>query len=139
MQPEPWTLVELLQFLLLGFAATVTVEIPFLFFGLSARHSAADKIVVGLLLTAFSYPIVILVIPGLLTIARIQSRLAYIIIAESYAAIVEIAFLRYLVRTRIAARPDRDAVAVLFANLCSFGIGELFLTGKISQLIHATH
>ena len=135
MPPEVWTHSGILQFLVLGYFATVAVEIPILFFGLSARYSPREKIIWGLLLTAFTYPIVILVIPGILTIAEIQNRLIYVTWAESYAAVVEVMFFRYLAGRQILSRPDRDAVVVVLANLCSFGIGELFLSGFLSRLI----
>jgi len=54
---------EAFLFLLLGYCATVAVEIPVLLVGLAPKHNRQTKLSAGLLLTAFTYPIVVLVLP----------------------------------------------------------------------------
>ena len=48
-----------------GYLLTVVVELPVLLVGLSRRHSIRDRILAGLALTAFTYPIVVCVLRSL--------------------------------------------------------------------------
>ena len=114
---NPW------RFLPLGYLLSVLIETPILLAGLSAAHSWRRRLFAGFWLTACTYPIVILTLPVLF--AR---RGVYLVIAETFAPIAECAlFWAAFYRgggSRGASLP-RDLAAIIFANLASFGIGEI--------------
>lgn len=126
---------SLWQFLALGYAVTVMVELPILYIGLSAQHSQSQRIQAGFLLTAFTYPVVVLVLPAAFTLWNNQSRIAYLIVAETYAPVAEVLFFRFLTNQRLLAGPDRDMLVIAAANLCSFLLGEAFLSDWILGII----
>lgn len=126
---------QLWLFLLLGYVATVMVELPVLYVGLAPRHSRRDRVIYGLLLTAFSYPVVVLVLPAVFALLRIDSRAAYLAIAETYAPVSEALFFRFLTSQRMLARPDRDVAAIVLANLASFLLGEMYLSARVAAAI----
>lgn len=108
--------------MLLGYLLSVAVETAVLLPGLSRRHSWRVKVFAGVWLTACTYPVVWLVLPPLL-----PERLPYLIAAETFAPAAECglfwyAFARRLPRNRRATAADM--IAILVANLCSFGVGE---------------
>jgi hypothetical protein len=102
------------QFLFLGYALTVLIESPILWFGLHPSHSASTRGFAALWLTACTYPIVILTLPALL-----PSH--YTLAAEAFAPLAEIAAFHALTRTFHV----RDAAAIALANLASFAAGLL--------------
>lgn len=112
-------------FLPLGYVVTVLIETPILLIGLSPRHVFKRKLLAGIWLTACTYPIVTLVLP--LMFAP-ESRAAYLLVAETFAPVAEcvlfwIAFGQAdLLGTRAMWR---DFLAIIAANLASFGLGEL--------------
>ena len=111
-------------FLPWGYLFTVAVELPLLLVGLSPRHSIRDRILAGLALTAFTYPIVICVLPPLVWVP--WGRGWYLLVAETFAPVAECLLFRAAfgpAPTRAAA--IRDAAAIVLANLASFGLGEL--------------
>jgi hypothetical protein len=110
---------ELWRFLPLGYLVTIAIEIPILFFGLSAHHSKLRRVVAGFWLTACTYPIVTLVLPLLLVNG---SRAFYLLVAETYAPVAE-CLLFWLAFGREARW--RDFAVIVVANLTSFVIGEL--------------
>jgi hypothetical protein len=110
---------ELWRFLPLGYLFTIAIEIPILFFGLSAHHSKIRKVVAGIWLTACTYPIVTLVLPLMLVN---ESRAFYLLIAETFAPVAECA-LFWLAFGREARW--RDFAAIVIANLASFLLGEI--------------
>jgi hypothetical protein len=67
-------------FLPWGYLFTVAVELPVLLVGLAPRHSLRDRLVAGLALTAFTYPIVICVLPPL--VWEPWGRTWYLAVAE---------------------------------------------------------
>jgi hypothetical protein len=121
------------RFLVVGYGLTVLIEVPVLFVGLSPRHGPGCRVAAGLWLTACTYPIVVLVLPYL-----IASRWGYILAAETFAPIAEwglfrLAFTDPPPRSRTDAL--RDGLAIVAANLASFGLGELLhATGILSGL-----
>jgi hypothetical protein len=104
-------------FLLLGYLATVACETPVLVLFLSSRHNMRTRVFAGFWLTACTYPIVILTLPGL-------TGPYYTATAESFAAGAEMLLFRW-----IAPRASvRDLIVVAGANLFSFLTG-YFLWG----------
>ena len=124
---------ELCLFLVVGYVATVCIEIPVLMWGLHPRHSRSFKMKAGFVLTAFTYPIVVLVLPA--TIMPYVGRVACIAIAETYAPLAEMLFFRYLVDQKLLTRPDRNAVTILLANVLSFVIGLVFLSEWLMAIV----
>jgi len=123
---------QLWRFLPLGYALTVAIELPVLWFALSRRHVPRIRLTAGFWLTAVTYPIVVVVMPLLLWPS--MSRNAYLWIAETFAPAAEcllfyLAYIRSLPSNPPATR--RDFVAIIVANLASFGLAELYwyLTG----------
>lgn len=111
-------------FLPWGYLFTVAVELPLLLVGLSPRHSIRDRGLAGLALTAFTYPVVICVLPPLVWVP--WGRGWYLLVAETFAPVAECLLFRAAfgpAPTRAAA--IRDAAAIVLANLASFGLGEL--------------
>lgn len=110
---------ELWRFLPLGYLFTIAIEIPILFFGLSAHHSKLRRIVAGIWLTACTYPIVTLVLPLILLN---ESRSFYLLIAETFAPLAE-CLLFWLAFGKEARW--RDFAVIVIANLASFLLGEV--------------
>ena len=114
--------------LIFGYLVTVLIEIPILLVGLPRKYAISEKIVNGLLLTAITYPVVVMVLPAIFTGMGIESRVLFLAVAESFAPITEVLFFRYLTDRPLAARIDRDAVVIVIANLTSFLLGEAGLS-----------
>ena len=110
---------ELWRFLPIGYLVTIAIEVPILFFGLSAHHSKLRRVVAGFWLTACTYPIVVLVLALLLVNG---SRAFYLVVAETFAPVAEclLFWLAFGRETRW-----RDFTAIVVANLASFLIGEV--------------
>lgn len=115
---------DLWTFLPIGYLATIAVEMPILWWGLSRRHPGKDRLIAGMWLTACTYPIVVLVLPALMTPE--YSRAAYLAVAETFAPAAECG-LFWLAYTRelppAAGAMRRDCLAIVAANLASFGLG----------------
>jgi hypothetical protein len=116
---------ELWRFLPLGYLLTILIETPILCVGLSRRHPLSRKLLAGVWLTACTYPIVTLVLPLLFAP---DQRVSYLLVAEAFAPVAE-CFLFWLA---FGARHEagkssmwRDFVAIVIANLASFGVGEV--------------
>lgn len=115
MSPE-----ALWSFLPVGYLLTVVLEIPVLLLLLSPAHPLRRRLLAGLWLTACTYPVVVLVLP-----LWIPDRLPYLLVAEVFAPAAEcglfaLAFQHGLKR----AERRRDWLAIILANLVSFGVGE---------------
>jgi hypothetical protein len=121
--------------LIFGYIVTVLVEIPILIVGFQRKYTIAETIVNGLLLTAITYPVVIMVLPAMFTEMRIESRALYLAVAESFAPITEVLFFRYLTDRPLAGRLDRDAAVIVIANLTSFLLGEAGLSQWIGTTV----
>jgi hypothetical protein len=116
---------ELWRFLPLGYLLTILIETPILCLGLSRRHPLKRKLFAGVWLTACTYPIVTLVLPLLFSP---DSRALYLVFAETFAPVAE-CFLFWLAFKRKGELDNvsmaRDFIAIIVANLASFGIGEV--------------
>jgi hypothetical protein len=115
------------SFLLAGYLTTIGIETPILLIGLSRPHSIARRIVAGVWLTACTYPIVVLVLPLMPVLASREA--AYLIVAETFAPVAECLIFRaafHADRAAISQRDRaRDYIAIVIANLASFGLGEV--------------
>jgi hypothetical protein len=109
---------ELWRFLPLGYLVTIAIEIPILFFGLSAHHSKLRRVAAGFWLTACTYPIVTLVLPLLLWE---QGRGMFLLVAETFAPVVECLLFWFAFGKEARWR---DFAAIVVANLASFLVGE---------------
>lgn len=118
----PPTPAALWSFLPWGYLLTVAIELPVLLVGLSARHPLRDRLTAGLVLTAFTYPIVVCVLPPLVWGSWGWGW--YLVVAETFAPVAEC----LLFRAAYGPAPNRwaavrDAAAIVLANLLSFGTG----------------
>lgn len=116
---------DLWHFLPLGYLLTIIIETPILLLGLSRRHSLKLRLVAGLWLTACTYPIVVLVLPLLLSTT---SRTIYLVVAETFAPVAEcILFWLAFGKEAEVGRASmwRDFSAIVLANLASFAAGEV--------------
>lgn len=119
MPPDP---AEAWAFLPWGYLATVASELPVLLVGLSTRHRIRDRVLAGLALTAFTYPIVVCVLPPL--VWATWGRGWYLVGAETFAPLAEcLLFFAAFGRGADHAADRRDAAVIVAANLLSFGIG----------------
>jgi hypothetical protein len=115
---------ELWRFLPLGYLLTILIETPILCIGLSRRHPLRRKLFAGVWLTACTYPIVTLVLPLLFSA---DSRALYLVVAETFAPVAECILFRLAFGQGevIDKASVRDFIAIIVANLASFGIGEV--------------
>lgn len=116
---------ELWRFLPLGYLLTILIETPILCVGLSSRHPLKRKLFAGVWLTACTYPIVTLVLPLLFAPDR---RALYLIVAETFAPVAEcvLFWLAFGKEEELGkASMRRDFIAIILANLASFGLGEV--------------
>lgn len=128
----PYDASELWRFLPVGYALTVLLETPVLWFGLSPGHRPARRLVAAAWLTACTYPIVVLVLPP--TMEAAWGRTAYVAVAETFAPVAE-CLLFWLAFGASSTQPRggdespattnlaRDLAAVVAANLTSFLVG----------------
>lgn len=121
--------------LIFGYLLTILIEIPILILGLPTKFAVKDTIVNGLLLTAITYPVVVLVLPAIFTEMGIENRVLFLAVAESFAPITEVLFFRYLIDQPLAARLDREAAVIVVANLTSFLLGEAGLSEQLTRLV----
>lgn len=116
---------ELWRFLPLGYLLTILIETPILVVGLSRRHPLKRKLFAGVWLTACTYPIVVLVLPLLFAP---DQRVSYLLVAETFAPVAEcvLFWLAFGKLEEVGTRSMwRDFIAIIVANLASFGIGEV--------------
>ncbi len=114
---------DFLRLMFVAYLITVAVETAVLLVALSRRHSVRARLFAGAWLTACTYPVVWLVLPPLL-----EERWLYLLVAETFAPVAECALFWFaFVRGRAPNRRAtvRDMLAVVVANLASFGVGEL--------------
>jgi hypothetical protein len=115
--------------MLISLVFTIFVETLVLLVGLSPRHPVSRRLAAGVWLNVCSYPILWLVLPYLLSPA--QNRTLYLAVGEPLVTLMECA-LFYLAFQRGRGLNHReffrDWIAIILANLASFGLGELFYT-----------
>lgn len=115
-------------FLPVGYLTTILIETPILIFGLSPKLSLRQKLLCGIWLTACTYPIVVLVLPALMLNDPDSSRNLYLAVAETFAPAGECFFFWLAFRSKnLLETRDwiRSLIAIVLANLASFGIGEI--------------
>ena len=110
---------ELWAWLPFGYVVTILIETPVLVVGLSRTHPLSRKLFAGVWLTACTYPIVVLVMPLLIT----SSRGLYLAVAETFAPAAECLLFWLAFRERETVW--RDMAAIVVANLASFLTGEV--------------
>jgi len=116
---------DLWYFLPFGYLLTILIETPILLLGLSSKLSFKQKLLCGIWLTACTYPIVVLVLPTLLFE---YSRSQYLAVAEIFAPVAECLIFWLAFRSKHLLETNdwmRSFAAIVFANLASFGIGEI--------------
>ena len=122
-------------FFVIGYVVTVAIELPVLLIGLAEKRKRSDRVTAAFLLTAFSYPAVVLVFPAIFTLMECDNRNLFLLVAETYAPLAEVALFRFMHYEKVFAKLDRDAFVIIAANLCSFLLGEIFLSQKIGELV----
>ncbi|CAN5514276.1 hypothetical protein BH10ACI2_BH10ACI2_15620 [soil metagenome] len=124
-QTQNLPLGDLWYFLPIGYLFTIAIETPILLIGLSPKVSIAQKLKCGIWLTACTYPIVVLVLPA---IFFGQSRTLYLAVAEVFAPVGECLLFWLAFRNKEVLSSGewiRCMVAIIIANLASFGFGEI--------------
>jgi len=114
------------KFLPIGYLLTIMVETPILVVGLSQKVTFKQKILCGIWLSACTYPIVVLVMP--MVFADWQ-RWQYLTVAEVFAPSAECALFWLAFRgSRVLNYRDwvECFIAIVVANVASFGVGEIF-------------
>jgi hypothetical protein len=143
---------DYLLLMLVGYLISIAVETPVLVLLLSRRHALRAKLFAGVWLTACTYPVVWLVLPPLF---EDQPRWLYLLVAETFAPVAECAIFWFaFVRRLPPAEPNapanedewpfptateargrwdtaRDMAAIVLANLCSFGFGEVLIAAGV--------
>ncbi len=120
-QMQDLPLAELFRFLPFGYLLTILIETPILLLGLSQTLSIRNRLLCGVWLTACTYPIVVLVLP---TLFFGEPRWVYLAVAETFAPLAECLLLWVAFRGREIGWV-RSFVAIVIANLASFGVGEV--------------
>jgi len=128
MQGDTARLFSLCSPLLKGYSVTAVVEALVLITCLSKRHSVVQRIGAGIWLNACSYPAVVLSLPWYLLVPG--SRWLYVSVAEGFAVGVELLLFFAVFGDRsdagfARAGRWRDGFAIVFANFCSFLVGEV--------------
>ena len=120
-QTQNLPLGDLWYFLPFGYLLTILIETPILLLGLSPKVSIKQRLLCGVWLTACTYPIVVLVLPA---IFYGEPRWLYLAVAETFAPLGECLLFWLAFRGR-EIEWIRSFVAIVIANLASFGIGEV--------------
>lgn len=113
-------------FLPFGYLLTIFVETPILIVGLSQKVTLRQKLLCGIWLSGCTYPIVVLVMPVLFADWQ---RWQYLIVAETFAPVAECTLFWLAFRSKgiLNHREWVDCfIAIVVANLASFGVGEIF-------------
>lgn len=124
-QTQNLPLGDLWLFLPAGYLLTILIETPILVLGLSPKLTLRQKLLCGVWLTACTYPIVVLVLPAIFFGAP---RWQYLAVAETFAPVAECVIFWIAFRSkRYLETSDwvRSLIAIVIANLASFGLGEV--------------
>lgn len=124
-QTQNLSMGELWYFLPVGYLITILIETPILLVGLSPNVTIAQRLRCGVWLTACTYPIVVLVLPA---IFFDQSRALYLTVAEIFAPVGEclLFWLAFRGKGQLESKDwVRCMIAIVLANLASFGLGEV--------------
>ncbi|MFN9717922.1 MAG: hypothetical protein ACK58L_04455 [Planctomycetota bacterium] len=125
---------SVLLLVICGYLLTVFIEIPVLLLGMARQHGIRDTMVNGLLLTAFTYPIVVMVLPAAFAAMKVDNRMMYLAVAEFFAPAAEVMFFRFLTNKPVAVALDRDVLVIVVANLASFLLGEAGLSQWLTEI-----
>jgi hypothetical protein len=128
--------------LITGYTLGVILETPVLMAGLSACHSFKSRLKAGFLLTACTYPFVIVVMPRLIN-PELHNTL-YLAVTETLVPIAECAVFWFVFHRRLQPNPSgtavfsravvvRDFAVIVAANLFSFAVGEI-ISSYMSKL-----
>lgn len=120
-QTQNLPLSDLWYFLPFGYLITILIETPILLVGLSPKVSIRQKLLCGVWLSACTYPIVVLVLP---TLFYGEARWLYLLVAETFAPVAE-CVLFWLAFRGLELGWTRSLIAIVIANLASFGFGEI--------------
>ena len=113
-------------FLPIGYVTTILIETPVLLLGLPPKLSLKQKLLCGVWLTACTYPVVVLVLPAMF--GDYSNSPYYLPVAETFAPLGECLFFWLAFRARNILEANdwiRAFIAIVLANLASFGIGEI--------------
>ena len=124
-QTQSLPLADLWLFLPVGYVFTILIETPVLVVGLSSKVTMKQKLLCGAWLTACTYPVVVLILPA---IFFGEPRWSYLVVAETFAPVAEcLLFWAAFRGSEVLKVVDwvRCFVAIVAANLASFGIGEI--------------
>lgn len=124
-QTQNLPLDDLWYFLPFGYLLTILIETPVLLLGLTSKLSFRQKLLCGVWLTACTYPIVVLVLP---TLFYGEPRWLYLAVAETFAPAAECLIFWLGFRGRATLDTGNWLtcfLAIIAANLGSFGIGEI--------------
>ena len=124
-QTQNLPLGELWLFLPFGYMVTILIETPILLLGLPRVLTRHQKLLCGVWLTACTYPIVVLVLPA---IFFGMPRWQYLTVAEIFAPVAECFIFWLAFRSKGLLQSGdwiRSFVAIVIANLASFGAGEV--------------
>ena len=124
-QTQSLPLADLWLFLPIGYLFTILIETPVLVVGLSPKVTLRQKLLCGAWLTACTYPVVVLILPA---VFFGESRSLYLLVAETFAPAAECLLFWLAFRGRddlTTVDWVRCFVAIIFANLASFGFGEI--------------
>ncbi|MCR9198172.1 MAG: hypothetical protein NXI04_05985 [Planctomycetaceae bacterium] len=119
-------------FLIFGYLATVAIETPVLCVGMDQQTPVRLRLEAGLLLTAFTYPVVVILLPFVMS--GVFSRPVYLLVAEVFAPAAEILFFRFITARKLTAAFDRNDVVIIVANLLSFTAGHFLLAQPLASL-----
>jgi hypothetical protein len=125
-QTQSLPMSHLWAFLPFGYLVTILIETAVLLLGLAPKVSLWQRLLCGVWLTACTYPIVVLVLPAIFFDG---SRALYLVVAEIFAPVAECFLFWLAFRSRQLLESGdwaRCFVAIVIANLASFGIGEIF-------------
>lgn len=122
---QNFPLEQLWYFLPIGYLFTIMIETPVLLAGLPSKLTFKQKLMCGIWLTACTYPIVVLVLPA---VFFDSPRWLYLTVAEIFAPAAEclIFWLAFRSRDILITRDWLVSfIAIIIANLASFGFGEV--------------
>ncbi len=132
---SPWYDPEFIVFALItGYTLGVIFETPVLLAGLSSCHSFKTRLQAGFLLTACTYPFVVIVMPRLIN--PDLHGVLFRAVTETLVPIAECAVFWLVFHHGLRAREIgaaavsravimRDFAVIIAANLFSFGMGEV--------------
>jgi len=124
--------------LIFGYLLTILIELPVLICGLSSKYSSLETIVNGFLLTALTYPVVVMVLPAIFTgMAEWGSTVEQrtLPLQRRSPLLPKCCSFDISTAQSLIARPDRDAAVIVTANRASFLLGEAGLSRWLAETV----